>query len=218
MDSCCNERRAALIAALIAIPAAILIAMLVHHFVPVPMKTPAGNSTPARPPMGGGFAAPMNPGQMTEPEDLTPVYEKRVQLAATIYQYAAELQKKGSFSAEDMIPLEVNCRLAEGALYRYVNKVRTRGVSLSDTAVRYDGAVRVVSSLKKQYEAGKETLASVAEKTDLMLELEIQLVGNRNFNDEKWQDAYQDYRETPNAENYQKMLEAEKEIQPFRRF
>ncbi|MBQ8753919.1 MAG: hypothetical protein IJZ19_02705 [Lentisphaeria bacterium] len=214
----CSERRAALIAALIAIPAAILIAMLVHYFVAVPAAVPAPSSHGKMPmkPMGG---RPMGePAKMAEREDLTPVYAKRVELADIILKYGQQQFKAGKLSFGDLIPLEVNCRLAEGALYRYSNNIRTRGVSLSDTAVKYDGACRLVKELKARYEAGKESLLSVSRKTDAMLELEVQLKSNRNFRNEAWQKCYEAYCKTPDAKNYKAMLEAEREFPSFRRF
>ena len=214
----CSERRAALIAALIAIPAAILIAMLVHYFVAVPAAVPAPSSHGKMPmkPMGG---RPMvDPAKMAEREDLTPVYAKRVELADIILKYGQQQFKEGALAAFDLIPLEVNCRLAEGALFRYTNKIRTRGVSLSDIAVKYDGACRQVKNLKKQYEAGGVSLIAVSKITDNMLELEIQLKSNRNFRNEAWQKCYEAYCKMPDAKNYKAMLEAEREFPSFRRF
>ena len=217
MSESCTERRAALIAALISIPAAVLIAMAVHYFVAAPQPSPPPRPAAPVMPFGGKRMAPPS-GMQAEQEDVTPVYEKRVQLADMILKYGQQQVKAGKLAETDLIPLEVNCRLAEGALYRHVNKIRTRGVSLSDTAVKYDGAVRLVKNLKKRYETGKETLISVCRKTDTMLELEIQLKSNRNFNNEVWQKSYDAYRKAPNAQNYQSMIEAEREFPSFRRF
>ena len=217
MNGSCTERRAALIAALISIPAAVLIAMAVHHFVAAPQPVPPPRPA-AAPGMPGGKRMAPPSGMQAEQEDVTPVYEKRVQLAETILKYGQQQAKAGKLAETDLIPLEVNCRLAEGALFRHVNKIRTRGVSLSDTAVKYDGSVRLVKNLKKRYEAGKESLISVCRKTDTMLELEIQLKSNRNFNNEAWQKSYDAYRKAPNAQNYQSMIEAEREFPSFRRF
>ena len=217
MSESCTERRAALIAALISIPAAVLIAMAVHYFVAAPQPSPPPRPAAPVMPFGGKRMAPPS-GMQAEQEDVTPVYEKRVQLADMILKYGQQQVKAGKLAETDLIPLEVNCRLAEGALYRHVNKIRTRGVSLSDTAVKYDGAVRLVKNLKKRYETGKETLISVCRKTDTMLELEIQLKSNRNFNNEVWQKSYDAYRKAPNAQNYQSMIEAEREFPSYRRF
>ena len=220
MNGNCTERRAALIAALIAIPAAILISMLVHFFAGTPVAPVSAKKAPALPPqMGGMKGGPrMGAPMMGEREDLTPIYKKRAELAEVILKYGQQQFKEGKLAAFDLIPLEVNCRLAEGALFRYTNKIRTRGVSLSDIAVKYDGACRQVKDLKKQYEAGKVSLIAVSKITDNMLELEIQLKSNRNYQNEAWQSCYDAYRRKPDAKNYLAMLEAERDFPAFRRF
>ena len=115
MSESCTERRAALIAALISIPAAVLIAMAVHYFVAAPQPSPPPRPAAPVMPFGGKRMAPPS-GMQAEQEDVTPVYEKRVQLADMILKYGQQQVKAGKLAETDLIPLEVNCRLAEGAL------------------------------------------------------------------------------------------------------
>ena len=98
MNGSCTERRAALIAALISIPAAVLIAMAVHHFVAAPQPVPPPRPA-AAPGMPGGKRMAPPSGMQTEQKDVTPVYEKRVQLAEMILKYGQSVIESSNISS-----------------------------------------------------------------------------------------------------------------------
>ena len=117
-----TERRTALIAALIAIPSAILIGMLIHHFVPVPcgpmfqsgdsapetaIPVPPKKSRPEMPPQANGK-------NTVQGEDLAPLYQKKVDLAKASLTLLEGNYKSGQIPLIEVESARCNCCLQKG--------------------------------------------------------------------------------------------------------
>lgn len=227
-----SDRRTALIAALISIPAAVLISMVVHHFLPVPTEPifgfsqsvdPAPVQVPAfqapkqnRP----GPAAKESPAAKPAPanNDLTPLYQKKIKIANKILKETENAFKSGSIRIIDVIPAKTELLMAEGELFRYQNKIRRFGNSVSDLAVKYEAAKQVVKYLTLEQKQGSIKSTELLNSKINLTNLEIQLKSNRMFRNSEWQNVYAAYQKDPSVKTYLAMLEAERAIQPPRRF
>lgn len=203
-----TEKRTALIAALIAVPAAFLIGMLIHYFVPVPegslfscQTNPQENANPR---MQRGQRAGASKAAA---QDLTALYKKKISLLEEKVK-TAQMSKAGKLNAECAL------RLAEGDLFRYEKKIRRWGNSVSDLAVRFETAKKIAALAV----GNKSTSAEVRDAAIEAVDLEIQLKSHRTFSNEEWQKAYDAYTKNPDSKNYRAMLEAEQAAQPPRKF
>ena len=230
MENSCSERRAALIAVLIAVPSSVLIGMLIHYFVPIPSEPiseffnfsgkPAG-IVPGTPAAAAPQMQRRAPRQGVRPEagkELSELYQKRVKLAKERLAFAENEFKTGIVSREKVQEIAMLHRLAEGDLFRHENGIRRWGNSVSDLAVKYVFAKAAEDEAEKQFETGKVSRAQVLEKKMAKLDLELQLKSHRFFSNEEWQAAYREYLKAPDEKTYQGMLAAEQAAQPARPF
>lgn len=231
MEKTCSERRAALIAVLIAVPSSVLIGMLIHYFVPIPTE-PISNlfkfteETVAVQPAPPAVPGPQQmqrraPRPGVRPEmgkDLSELYEKRIKVAKERLSLAENEFKKGAVSVEKVREQEMLLRLAEGDLFRQKNGIRRWGNSVSDLAVKYVFAKAAEDDAEKQFGSGKITRDQVLEKEAAKLDLELLLKSHRTYSNEDWQAAYQDYKKNPSETTYEAMLSAEQAAMPARPF
>ena len=231
MEKSCSERRAALIAVLIAVPSSVLIGMLIHYFVPIPTE-PVSNlfkfteETVTVQPAGPAAPAPQQmqrraPRQGARPEigkDIAELYQERIKVAKERVAFAENEFKKGTVTREKVQEMEMLHRLAEGDLFRQKNGIRRWGNSVSDLAVKYVFAKAAEDEAEKQFESGKVSRAQVLEKKMAKLDLELLLKSHRTYSNEGWKAAYKDYKKNPNAATYEAMLSAEQAAMPARPF
>ena len=198
-----TEGRVALISILIAVPAAFLIAMLIHFFVAIPeqsffsaetvIETPARYVPPAA---NAKKPAHVKPAPK---RDLMSLYVRKVELC--------KADMKAAKTGLEIKNAETAYLLAEGELFRYENGIRRWGNSVTDLAIRAEAA---------RYIAAKIQRTNAAEIK--AIELEIQLKSHRTFSNEDWQNAYAAYQKAPGVKTYRAMLEAEQAARPPRRF
>ena len=230
MENSCSERRAALIAVLIAVPSSVLIGMLIHYFVPIPSEPiseffnfsgkPAGN-VPGTPAAAAPQMQRRAPRQGVRPEagkELSELYQKRVKLAKERLAFAENEFKNGTGPQEKIRELAMLCRFAEGDLFRHENGIRRWGNSVSDLAVKYDLAKAEAEKAEKLFKSGNGSRDLYLEKEMAKLDLELQLKSHRFFSNEGWQAAYREYLKVPDEKTYQGMLAAEQAAQPARPF
>ncbi len=222
-----TEGRIALISALIAIPASVLIGMLIHHSVPVPEEPLFCSSDPApeaavpeipRKPRPEA-PAPGEPRKAPpEPMDLTQLYQKKVDLAGAALKELEKNFKNGQITLISVEKARCEFLLAEGEKYRYEKKIRRWGSSISDLAIRYEYAKKYARDISLQFKSGSATLLDVNQAEREMIDLEIQLKNSRIYTNEAWQKAYAEFQKSPGSKTYHAMLEAEQAAQPKRRF
>lgn len=225
MEKNCTENKAALIAALIAIPSALFISMAVHHFVPVEEDFPrfTNEESLPRPKAPKGPRAPRTPGM--KPGAKTPgAGERRTALLTLARQKAevaernlklAQLQYKAKKAGMDeVILLTEKSLLARGALYRLENKIRTFRTSTSDIALRHETLKKLLTLAKN----GKPGTLAAGKLEYELLDLAFQLQSSRLYSNEEWKKAYDAYCKTPGKENYLLMIRKEAEAMPGRRF
>ena len=222
-----SDRRSALIAALIAVPAAVLISMLVHHFLPVPSEpmisfssqTIVSEPVQKMPPSGKQFQKPQRP-QAMQPQvnDLTPLYKQKANIAEKIWKEMDNQFKQGSIGIIDILPFQVEYFLAEGDLFRYQNKIRRFGNSVSDLAVKYEAAKKIAEYQKLVFEKGSISSTDLMTNEMNAVNAELQLKSNRTFLNPQWNEKYKEYKKNPGLNTYLAMLEAERAAQPARRF
>lgn len=221
-----TEKRAALISALIAIPAAVLIAMLIHFFVDIP-EEPLFQCNPQisdfnekQLPLPSQKTPVQNPVQKTRQtaEDLTGLYQKKIAVARAVVNEMEKDFKSGKIPLIQLVSAKTDLLLADGSFYRYQNKIRVWGHSVSDLAVRYETAKRIAKEKLLRYKAGIDGFQSVKNAEMSALDLEIQLKSHRVFSNPEWQKSYKEYLKRMDKESYFAMISAEQTARPRRRF
>ena len=203
-----TEWRVALISVLISVPAAFLIAMLIHYFVSIP-EQPLFASEPVVIAHHGAHEGPnvkrpaVRKPKTAGKKGISALYEKKIGLC--------KANLKAAKGGVETVQAQAALLLAEGELFRYENKIRRWGNSISDLAVKADAAKHTAALLK-----GKGKAANDAEIA--AVDLEIQLKNHRNFSNEDWKSAYSAFLKDPGVKTYKAMLEAEQAAQPPRRF
>ena len=229
-EKTCNEKRAALIAALIAIPSALLISMVIHHFVPVEedfprftseeatgpapapvkRKRPRAPMPPPAPGMNKGAKAPGTPAGKLP---LLTLAGKRAETADRNLKLAQALYKAKKLGMDELLLLTEKSLLAQGALYRLENKIRSFRSSISDLAVRHETAKQRWALAK-----GRGTSLAAGKLEYEVLDLAFQLQSSRIYSNPLWKSAFDAYCKAPGKASYLAMLKAEAEAAPRRRF
>lgn len=218
-----TEGRVALISILIAVPAAFLIAMLIHYFVEIPEQNPFFSETVVVTPQKYMPEKAKRPSRIrksksAEKQDLAELYDKKIKLCTANLKELELAYKSGSALMTAVVEARSALLLAEGELFRYENKIRRWGNSISDLAVRAETAKKAAEAKQREFKSGAVTMIDVNKVKAAALDLEIQLKSHRTFSDEDWQKAYAAYQKDPGVKTYRAMLEAEQAARPPRRF
>ncbi|MBR7104235.1 MAG: hypothetical protein IKC65_04770 [Lentisphaeria bacterium] len=221
-----GDNRTALIAALIAIPAACLVTMAIHTFVPVSSSTQAAVPVTAGREFSGnrGFK-----GKHFSPEQKEAMRKKFAearkarmdalkQIAALAQKRAALLAKNPKASPKEVILAQTESLLAQGTLFRAENKIRIMGTPFSDTAVRAAAFTKIAAADKAALKKDKGCEIAALQNEIEALELTLQVKNNRLFRKPDWKNAYGSFLKNPGAEQLQALYIAEAENQPPRRF
>ena len=227
-----GDNRTALIAALIAIPAACLAAMFVHTFVPVTSSSPGAAPVPVRREFHGhhGFKGKgKGEGRHFSHEQKEAMRKKFAearkarmdalkQIAALAQKRAALLAKNPKASPKEVILAQTESLLAQGTLFRAENKIRIMGTPFSDTAVRAAAFTKIAAADKAALKKDKGCEIAALQNEIEALELTLQVKSNRLFRNPDWKNAYESFLKNPGAEQLQALYIAEAENQPPRRF
>ena len=202
-----GDKRAALIAALISIPAACLIGMLIHYFVPTDMPT----STVAV-----VEKAPM-PGP--RPKGMFKPFEPDAKVSALLKEKTVLAAKKLTLiknaPADKACPALLNkaaaeLLLAEAAHYRYTNGIRPRGAAPADLAVKLVYARKAAEQISAM--PPKKDCCPV-KKLDCrseLLDLEIQFASARITRNPEFMEAFAAFGKNPGIETLVPLINAER--------
>lgn len=229
-----GDKRMALIAALIAIPAACLVAMLIHIFVPVQKAETVfpGSSVSAHGHHGGmkfrkmGKAGKM--GKM-DPEKRAAFKKKfaaarkarQEQFDAVVKlaeQQLTLLKKDPKACPAAIAGAKEELLLAQSRAYCNSIRLRPANGSISELAVKTYAAKEIEAASQTAFKAKKISESALLKSRIRALKLELELTGNHMFRNPQWQESYRQFLKTPNAANLKAMLDAEKEMMPPRRF
>ena len=229
-----GDNRTALIAALIAIPAAAIITMAVHTFVPAGEKSSVTTIiTPEAPREGRGPARDFRKGPRGgeapkgnfSKEDFKKRFmeirkarfdalEKIVDLSKKRVELLSKQQKKSCPKA--LNAAQRDYLLAESAMYRQTARIRLEGVCVSDLAVKAVYAEKLADSSKKAAKSGVISESAALENEIAALQLKLQLSNQRLSFAPAWKTAYEAFQKEQTTANLQAMLNAEKEAAPRR--
>ena len=228
-----GDNRTALIAALIAIPAAAIITMAVHTFVPAGEKSSVTTIiTPEAPREGRGPARDFRKGPRGEAprgnfnkEDFKKRFmeirkarfdalKKIVDLSKKRVELLSKQQKKACPKA--LNAAQRDYLLAESAMYRQTARIRLEGVCVSDLAVKAVYAEKLADSSKKAAKSGVISESAALENEIAALQLKLQISNQRLSFNPAWKAAYEAFQKEQTAANLQAMLNAEKEAAPRR--
>lgn len=226
-----GDNRTALIAALIAIPAAALISMGVHTFVPVEQKpnvTVIASSSEA--PQEGKMGFRKGPrGEAPRGNFNKEDFKKRfmeirkarfdalkkiVDLSKKRVELLSKQQKKACPKA--LNAAQCDYLLAESAMYRQTARIRLEGVCVSDLAVKAVCAEKLAAASKKAAKSGVISESAALENEIAALQLKLQISNQRLSFNPAWKAAYEAFQKEQTVANLQAMLNAEKEAAPRR--
>ena len=223
-----GDKRMALIAALIAVPTACLVTMMIHTFVPVQKSEPVfqtrmssthghhgekkfrkkGSMDPAKKAeMKKKFAAARK-ARHEQFEAVVKLAEKQLAL----------LKKDPNACPAAIAKAKEELLLAQSKAYCNSIRLFPSNGSTSELAVKSCIAKEIAALNQAGIKTGKVRETSALKSQIKALQLELQLTGNRMFRNPVWQDAYKKFLKTPDAGNLKAMLDAEKEMMPPRRF
>ena len=233
-----GDNRTALIAVLIAVPAAALISMAVHTFVPVQQDKPsvtviAGAEAPrekfGKGPQGHrGHHAPgkeFQKGKFSK-ED----FKKRMMAVRTARMEAlkqiVDLNKKrvallegqkNTGCPKKLILARRDYLLAESALFRQTARIRLEGVCVSDLAVKVVAAEKIAGLDPKKAPGIKDAEIAALDNQIDALQLKLELSRQRLGYNPQWKAAFEAFKKAQTVANLQAMLEAERGAMPPRR-
>ena len=142
------------------------------------------------------------------PKNHAPVAKVRL---ATEEMY--KLYKAKKLGMDELLLLTEKSLLAQGALYRLENKIRSFRSSISDLAVRHETAKQRWALAK-----GRGTSLAAGKLEYEVLDLAFQLQSSRIYSNPLWKSAFDAYCKAPGKASYLAMLKAEAEAAPRRRF
>lgn len=227
-----GDNRTALIAALIAIPAAAVITMAVHTFVPsgststqaaaavAPQETAGHHGMPAR--RGefkkGGFPK----GDFKKGDFKKRFMEARKKRMEKLEQIVflcrkrVEILTKSKGCPKELLAAQSDYILAQSAVYCQTARIRLNGTPVSEFAVKVVEAQKA-AELDKAY--AKKKPGAAAENTALKseitaLQLQMKLNSNRITRDPAWKTAFEAYKKAPGIEPLKAMLNAERDAAP----
>ena len=235
-----GDNRTALIAALIAIPAAVVVSMAVHTFVPGQEKPSltviAGAEAPQGEKMSRSFKGPHGqhghhapgkemPGRKFSKEDFKKrfmaIRAERVNTLKKVVELSKKrmelLAKQQGACPKAVLEAERDYLLAESAMYRQNARIRFEGASVSELAVKAIAAEKIAAACQKKA-ANKVEAESAALKSQIdALQLKLELSSQRIGHNPQWKAAFEAYKKAQNTANLQAMLDAEREAMPPRR-
>ena len=237
-----GDNRTALIAALIAIPAAAVITMAVHTFVPsgssstqtaaivVPQETTGHHGMHA--PKGefkkgdfkkGGFPK----GEFKKGEFKKEDFKKRFMEArkkrmenlekiVSLCKKRVDLLTKGKGCPKELLAAQSDYILAQSAVYCQTARIRLTGTPVSEFAVKVVEAQKA-AELDKAY--AKKKPGTAAENTAIKseitaLQLQMKLDSERITRNPAWKEAFASYKKNPGIEPLKAMLNAERDAAP----
>lgn len=226
-----GDKRMALIAALIAIPAACLVAMIIHIFVPVQKAETVfgGSSVSAHGHHGGKQFRKMGKMGKMDPEKRAAFKKKFAAarkarqdqfdtVAKLAEQRLALLKKDPKACPVAVAQAGEELLLAQSRAYCNSIRLRPANGSISELAVKTYAAKEIEAAGQSAFKAKKISECALLKSRIQALKLELELTGNRMFRNPVWQEAYKKFLKTPDAGNLKAMLDAEKEMMPPRRF
>ena len=223
-----GDKRMALIAALIAVPTACLVTMMIHTFVPVQKSEPVfqtrmssthghhgekkfrkkGSMDPAKKAeMKKKFAAARK-ARHEQFEAVVKLAEKQLAL----------LKKDPNACPAAIAKAKEELLLAQSKAYCSSIRLYPASGSISELAVKCYTAKEIEAANQAAFKAKKIKETTLLKNQIQALKLELQLTGNRMFRNPQWQESYKKFLKMPDAANLKAMLDAEKEMMPPRRF
>lgn len=232
-----GDNRTALIAALIAIPAAAVITMAVHTFVPsgnssaqpapaaVPQETAGHHGM--RAPRGEFKKGEFKKGGFPKGKFNKENFKKRFMEArkkrmenlekiVSLCKKRVDLLTRGKGCPKELLAAQSDYILAQSAVYCQAARIRLNGTPVSEFAVKVVEAQKA-AELDKAY--AKKKPGTAAENTAIKseitaMQLQMKLDSNRITRDPAWKKAFESYKKAPGIEPLKAMLNAERDATP----
>ena len=231
-----GDNRTALIAALIAIPAAAVITMAVHTFVPsgnsstqtaaaVPQETAGHHAMHA--PRGEFKKGKFKKGEFKKGSFNKEDFKKRFMEArkkhmeklekiVSLCKKRVDLLTRGKGCPKELLAAQSDYILAQSAVYCQAARIRLNGTPVSEFAVKVVEAQKA-AELDKAY--AKKKPGTAAENTAIKseitaMQLQMKLDSERITRNPAWKEAFASYKKNPGIEPLKAMLNAERDAAP----
>jgi hypothetical protein len=232
-----GDNRTALIAALIAIPAAVVVSMAIHTFVPGQEKPSVTVIAGAEAPQGEKMSRPFRgahghhapgkemPGRKFSKEEFKKrfmaIRAERMNTLKKIVELSKKrmelLAKQQGACPKAVIESVRDYLLAESAMHCQNARIRFEGASVSELAVKAVAAENIAAACQKKA-ANKVDAETAALKSQIeALNLKLELCRQRMVYNPKWKAAFEAFKKAQTVANLQAMLDAEREAMPPRR-